>query len=93
MKTKNSQKKQARSGSEEARSRMLSLVSGQKGPLPLENDQSLKQQKSVGNTSNETQSWAREKTSGAYLSGIRERILEMYPALTEEELDDMLAET
>jgi hypothetical protein len=42
MTTKNSQKKQAGKGSEEARSRLLTLISGQKGPLPLDNDQRLK---------------------------------------------------
>jgi hypothetical protein len=93
MTTKNSQKKQAKRGPEEARSQMLMLVSGQKGPLPLENDQLLQPQKSDKPTSKDTQSSAQEKTSGTYLKGVRERILDRYPSLTEEKLDRMLAET
>ena len=92
MTTKNSQKKQAKRDPEEARSRMLMLISGQKGPLPLENDQRI-QQESAERTSDEMRSWVREKTSGPYLSGVKERIMESYPDLTVEELDAMLAET
>ena len=93
MNTKTFQKEQNKSGSEEARSRMLSLVSGQKGPLPLENEQSLKPPKTAGTISNEMQSSVREKTSGPYLSGIRERIQARIPDLTDEELEEYLAET
>ena len=62
------------------------------GPLPLDDDQWM-QQESAEITSSEMQSWAREKTSGPYLSGVKQQIMKDYPDLTEEELDAMLAET
>ena len=93
MKTKNSQKKQAKSGSEEAQSRMLSLVSGQKGPLPLENEQKMKLPKTAGITSSGTPSKAQGKNSGQFSQGQKGQLMEMYPALTEQELDEYLAET
>jgi hypothetical protein len=92
MTTSYSRKKLARKGSEEARSRMLTLISGQKGPLPLDNDQRI-QQESAERTSDEMRSWVREKTSGPYLSGVKERVMDRHPGLTEEDLDHMLAAT
>jgi hypothetical protein len=92
MTTKNSLQKQTKRDPEEARSRMLMLISGQKGPLPLDNDQRI-QQESAERTSDEMRSWVREKASGPYLSGVKERIMERYPNLTVEELEAMLAET
>jgi hypothetical protein len=62
------------------------------GPLPLDNDQRI-QEESAERTSDEMRSWVREKTSGPYLSGVKERIMTRYPDLTEEDLDAMLAET
>ncbi|GEM_PF-4454346 len=92
MTTKNSQQKPVKKGSEEALSPLETLISGKAGPLPLDNDQRM-QKENTGNTSSEMRSSVREKTSGPYLSGIKERILARYPALTEEELENMLAET
>jgi hypothetical protein len=60
MNTKKSLKKQARKGSEEARSRMLTMISGQKGPLPIDNDQRI-QQESAERTSDEMRDLGCEK--------------------------------
>jgi hypothetical protein len=79
MTTKSSHQKQERKDSGEALSPLLTLISGKKGPLPLDNDQRLKPQKNVENTSSGTQSSEREKTSGPFLGGIRQQAMEMYP--------------
>jgi hypothetical protein len=87
-----SRQKPVRKGSEESLSPLETLLSGKAGPLPLDNDQRL-QQENTERTSDELRSWVREKTSGPYLSGVKERIMAKYPNLTEEDLDAMLAET
>jgi hypothetical protein len=92
MTTKNSRENQALKGSEEALSPLETLLSGKAGPLPLDNDQRMPQQ-NADLTSNEMRSSAREKTSGPFLSGIKQQIMKDYPDLTEKELDAMLAET
>jgi hypothetical protein len=75
MATKSSLQKPARKGSEEALSLLEMLLSGKAGPLPLDNDQRMQPQQNANRTPDEMRSWVREKTSGPYLSGVKERVM------------------
>jgi hypothetical protein len=72
MTTKNSQKKQAKRGPEEARSRLLMLISGQKGLLPIDN------------TDGEIQSSASDANSEPPYQDLIQNMMKNNPALTEE---------
>jgi hypothetical protein len=78
MTTKSSHQKQERKGSEEARSRLLMLISGQKGPLPIDN------------TDGEIQSSAPDANSELPYWDLIQNMMKNNPALTEERALEMI---
>jgi hypothetical protein len=78
MTTKNSLQKPIKRGSEEARSRMLMLISGQKGPLPIDN------------TDGKIQSSASGVNSEPPYLDLIQNMMKNNPALTEEDAREMI---